>query len=271
MSSTPYVASLRIFEPISAFPAVDRLRWEEIPLDHDSREEEQALALRRLVAPESPALRPDGVHLLEIDGIRYISPWSTAARCWNALDEFKDSLPSTVTPFFISPALEEVITSGMESIEDRVPHILTETWMVPPRWLALFLPEERQRGYRDGVAFSTARTTIAKALERARHSHEIVLNSFGEGIVEEEIEDLIEWLELFHPLSMVELDYGGLAHYLDRTLKADGLSGIEDDGSIEDVIFSLSGLASGDGSVAGEGYNRLVSRWRPVQAIESAM
>ena len=271
MSATPYVASLRIFEPISAFPPVDRLRWEEIPSEVDSREEEQLLALRRLVAPESPALRPDGVHILEVDGVRYISPWSTATRCWSALDDFKSSMPSTVTPFFIPPALEEVITSGMESVEDRVPHILTETWMVPPRWLALFIPEERERGYRDGEAYSIARTSITKAIERAQNSHQIVLASFGEGIVEEEIADLIEWLQLFHPLSMVELDYGGLAHYLDRTLKDDGLSGIEDDGSIEDVIFSLTGLAAGDGAVAGEGYNRLVARWRPVQALESAM
>jgi len=271
MSSTPYVASLRIFEPISAFPPADRLRWENLSAATDTREEEQALALRRLVAPESPALRPDGVHILDIEDQRYISPWSTAARCWNALDEFKDSLPSTVTPFFLPPALEEVITSGMETIEDRVPHILTETWMVPPRWLALFIPDERERGYRDEVAYSRARTTISKALERAQQSHEVVLASFGEGVVEQEIEELIEWLELFHPLSMVELDYGGLAHYLDGTLKSDGLAGIEDDGSIEDVIFSLAGLAAGDGAIAGEGYNRLVSRWRPVQALEAAM
>ncbi len=271
MSSTPYVASLRIYEPITAFPAADRLRWENLSIESDTREDEQALALRRLISPESPALRPDGVHLLELDGIRYISPWSTATRCWSALDDFKESLPSTVTPFFIPPALEEVITSGMENIEDRVPHILTETWMVPPRWLALFQPQERERGYRQEIAYSIARTTVAKAIERANHSHEVVLQSFGEGVVEQEIEELIEWLELFHPLSMVELDYGGLAHYLDGTLKSDGLAGIEDDGSIEDVIFSLAGLASGDGAIAGEGYERLVSRWRPVQALESAM
>lgn len=269
--ATPYVASLRIYEPISAFPAADRLRWEKLDSSVDTREEEQALALRRLVLPESPALRPDGVHLLDVDGIRYIAPWSTATRSWAALDDFKDSLPSTVVPFFLPQSLEEVITSGMESVEDRVPHIITETWMVPPRWLALFVPEERERGYRDGVAFTVVRTTIGKAIERSQKSHEIVLQSFGEGVVEQEIEELIEWLEMFHPLSMVELDYGGLAHYLDGTLKADGMAGIEDDGSIEDVIFSLAGLASQDGAVAGEGYQRLVERWRPVQAIESAM
>lgn len=271
MSSTPYVASLRIYEPISAFPAADRLRWEKLDATLDSREEEQALALRRVVLPESPALRPDGAHILEVDGNRFISPWSTATRSWAALEDFKDSLPSTVVPFFLPPALEEVMTSGMESVEDRVPHIITETWMVPPRWLALFIPEERHRGYRAGVAFTTTLTTIAKAIERSQRSHEIVLQSFGQGVVEQEIEELIEWLEMFHPLSMVELDYGGLAHYLDGTLKSDGLAGIEDDGSIEDVIFSLAGLASQDGAIAGEGYNRLVARWRPVQAIESAM
>lgn len=271
MSTTPYVASLRIFEPLSAFPPADRLRWEKLDSSVDTRKQEQQLALRRLVAPEPPALRSDGVHILDIEGTRYISPWSTASRCWSALEDFKESLPSTVTPLFISPALEEVITTGMDTMEDRVPHIITETWIVPPRWLALFEPIDRSRGYIDGVAFSIARTSIGKAIERSRNSHEIILQSFGEGVVAQEVEVLIEWLELFHPESLVELDYGGLATYLDSTLKADGLSGIEDDGSIEDVIFSLAGLAASDGAIAGEGYQRLVSRWRPVQGLESAM
>lgn len=270
-SSTPYVASLRIFEPLSAFPAADRLRWKDLDASIDSRKAEQDLALRRLIFPEPPALRPDGVHILDHDGERFIAPWSSAQRCWSALDDFKESLPASVVPLFISPSLEEVITSGMESVEDRVPHILTETWMVPPRWLALFEPTDRTRGYLDGVAFSRAVAPLARAIERSKSSYEIVLRSFGEGVVAQEIEVLIEWMELFHPQSMIELDYGGLAGYLDYTLRSDGLSGIEDDGSIEDVIFSLSGLASGDGAVAGEGYERLVRRWRPVQALEAAM
>ena len=41
---------------------------------------EETLALRRLVFPEPPAGRPDGVHILEVDGERYISPWATATR-----------------------------------------------------------------------------------------------------------------------------------------------------------------------------------------------
>ena len=69
---------------------------------------------------------------------------------------------------------------------------------------------------------------------------------------------------------MVELDYGGLAGYMDKALKEQGLDGIEADTSVEDVLRSLAGLASGDGAMAGAGYERLVTRWRGIQAIESA-
>ncbi len=271
MRPTPYVASLRIYEPLSAFDPVDRLRWQNIDAAVDSRRAEQELALRRLVFPEPPAGRPDGAHVLDINGVRYVSPWSTATRCWAALDDFKDSLPSSITPFFIPPSLEEVITTGVDLLEDRVPHIITETWVIPPRWFSLFTPEERVRGEDEDGIYSFARTTMVKARERAEKSHQIVLGAFGQGSVEQEIENLLDWLELFHPESLVELDYGGLASYLDASLRAQGLDGISDDSSIEDVAHSLAGLAAGDGAVAGQGYERLVTRWRSVQAVESAM
>ncbi len=271
MRPTPYVASLRIYEPLSAFDPVDRLRWQSIDAAIDSRRAEQELALRRLVFPEPPAGRPDGAHVLDINGVLYVSPWSTATRCWAALDDFKESLPSSITPFFVSQSLEEVITTGVDVLEDRVPHIITENWVIPPRWFSLFIPEERVRGEDEDGIYSFARTTMAKARERATRSHEIVLGAFGQGSVEQEIENLLDWLELFHPESLVELDYGGLANYLDNVLRAQGLDGIDDDSSIEDVAHSLAGLAAGDGAVAGQGYERLVTRWRSVQAIESAM
>ena len=271
MRPTPYVASLRIYEPLAAFESVDQIRWQSIDAAADTRAEEQALALRRLVFPEPPAVRPDGAHVLDINDQRYVSPWSTATRCWAALDDFKDSLPSSITPFFVPPSLEEVITTGVDLLEDRVPHIITETWVIPPRWFSLFTPEERVRGENEDGPFCFARTTMAKARERATRSHEIVLGAFGDGPVEQEIENLLDWLELFDQNSLVELDYGGLASYLDVALRAQGKDGLTDDSSIEDVAFSLSGLEAADGAVAGEGYERLVSRWRSVQAFESAM
>jgi hypothetical protein len=203
--------------------------------------------------------------------VRYVSPWSTATRCWAALDDFKESLPASITPFFVPPSLEEVITTGVDVLEDRVPHIITENWVIPPRWFSLFTPDERERGVDGDGPFCTALTTMSYARERATNSHQTVLGAFGAGPVEQEIEALLDWLEMFHPESLVELDYGGLAAYLDSALLAQGFDGIVDDTSIEDVAHSLAGLAAGDGAMAGVGYERLVTRWRAVQAFESAI
>jgi hypothetical protein len=143
--------------------------------------------------------------------------------------------------------------------------------MIPPRWFALFDPEERLRGHNNGVAFTIARTELALAKKRCINAHMAVRKAFGPGPVEEEIIQLLNWLNVFDPKSIVELDYGGLAVYLDKALKDAGEDGINADSSIEDVHHSIAGLAAGDGVMAGEGYERLVTRWRRVSALEQAM
>jgi hypothetical protein len=96
------------------------------------------------------------------------------------------------------------------------------------------------------------------------------MSAFGEGIVEGEVAELLSWLEIFDRKSIVELDYGGLATFLHNSLLSNGESGLEADSSVEDVNSSIAGLASGDGALAGKGYERLVTRWRRVAALESA-
>ena len=118
--------------------------------------------------------------------------------------------------------------------------------------------------------FTTARTTIALAKSRAQSAHETVVSAFGEGPVEQDLENLLAWLEMFHTNSYVELDYGGLATYLEKSLRDNGEDGLSADTSIEDVLHSLSGLAASDRMIAGQGYERLMSRWSHVQALESA-
>ena len=159
---------------------------------------------------------------------------------------------------------------GVDLLDDKVPHILNETWVIPPRWFLLFQPSERHRGEDNNGVFTTARTTIAFAKSRAQSAHETVVSAFGEGPVEQQLEELVSWLEMFHPNSYVELDYGGLATYLEKSLRDNGEDGLSADTSIEDVLHSLEGLAASDGLIAGQGYERLMSRWRYVQAMESA-
>ena len=206
-----------------------------------------------------------------IDGKKYVCPWSTAARCWAALDNFKNTLPNNISKLFLPTNLEDSISTYSEIIEDKVPHVITETWMIPPRWFSLFTPEDRIRGYNEAGAYTVLRTSIANAKQRCMFTHQTVVASFGNGPIEQEIADLLEWMDLFHSESLVELDYGGLATYLDAIIKKNGGLGIEADTSIEDLHFSLTGLVQGDGAMAGQGYEKLISRWRRVAAIEQSM
>ena len=270
MRPTPYVASLRVYEPIDSFDAKDQSRWREIKITEPTGYDEQLRAIRRTVSPQLSDLRNDGAHVIDHESRRYVAPWSTARRCWAALSDFKSSLPSSVIPFFVSPATESLISERAAELEGRVPHILTETWIIPPRWFALFDPEERLRGQNALGAFTIARTSLESAKRRCISAHQAVRKAFGPGPVEEELIELLNWLNVFHPQSIVELDYGGLAIYLEKALRDAGESGLESDTSIEDVHSSIAGLDAGDGVMAGQGYERLVTRWRRVAALEQA-
>jgi hypothetical protein len=264
------VASLRVYEPIDSFEAADQLRWSQIAITSPTGWDEQVRSLKRSITNEPPNLKPDGAHVLDHEGKRYIAPWSTAARCWAALDDFKYTLPPSVIKFFIPQTIEDSINSTIDIVEDKVSHILSSTWSIPPRWFALFSPDERLRGVNEDGHFTISRTAISNAKSRCTFTHQAVLGAFGEGAVEGEVAELLAWLEIFNPKSIVELDYGGLATYLNNQLIESGEVGLDADTSIEDVTSSIAGLASGDGALAGRGYERLVSRWRRVSALESA-
>jgi hypothetical protein len=271
MQPTPYVASLRVYEPLAAFDKENQNRWDQILVTTPTGRDEQHMALRRVILSEPPAFKLDGAHILEIDDKKYIAPWSTAARCWTALDDFKSSLPFTVSSFFLPKEIENALSLNSESIEDKVSHIITATWSIPPRWFSLFEASDRSRGSNDDGAYTVIRTSMSNAKQRCLFAHQAVVNAFGHGPIEQEIADLLEWLSIFESNSIVECDYGGLAIYLEKSLIENGQPGLNADSSIEDVARSLAGLAAGDGALAGQGYERLVTRWRRVAAFEQAM
>ena len=271
MQPTPYVASLRVYEPITSFNPDDQARWNQITVTSPTGWDEQKKALRRTIVSEPCALRPDGAHVLEHEGKRYIAPWSTAARCWTALGDFKSSLPVTLSKFFLPQKIEDKINSNSEIVEDKVSHIITATWSIPPRWFALFEPSDRLRGRNEDGAYTILRTSISNAKQRCLFAHQAVVNAFGNGPIEQEIADLLQWLQIFNVQSIVECDYGGLAVYLEKSIVENGEHGLNADTSVEDVSKSLAGLAAGDGALAGQGYERLVTRWRKVACFEQAM
>jgi len=271
MRPTPYVASLRVYEPITAFQLVDQQRWNQIAVKSATSWDEQQRALSRVINTKSMTTKPDGAHTLEHEGKKYVAPWSTTTRCWAALEDFKSVTPLPIVKYFLPQTIEDFIVSNSEIIEDKVSHIITATWSIPPRWFALFEPSDRIQGTNDDGAFTILRTSISNAKQRCLFAHQAVVNAFGNGPIEQEIADLLEWLSIFDGNSIVECDYGGLAIYLEKSLIESGQPGLNADTSIEDVARSLAGLAAGDGALAGQGYERLVTRWRRVAAFEQAM
>jgi hypothetical protein len=247
------------------------LRWSTIPIESYTGRDEQLRALQRTILSEPPTLKADGAHIIDHDGKRFVSPWSTARRCWAAIEDFKNSLPTSVIPFFMPEGLAEALSDNGDGLDNRIPHIISETWIIPPRWFSLFSPDERLRGNNSDGPFTIMRTDMSQAKKRCISTHQIVRQAFGPGPVEEEIVQLLNWLNVFHPESIVECDYGGLALYLEKSLIDDGEPGLESDRSIEDVSLSLQGLSNGDGALAGQGYEALVTRWRKVAALEQAM
>lgn len=254
MRPTPYVASLRVYQPLEAFSESQQQRWQELRQHSaNSHQSEQELALRRAIKPAR--LVADGAHFI-VDGERvFVCPWSTSVRCWGAVEAFKESFPPLVTRLFLPAGVDQLFPAV-----DDVPSIQTETWVVPPRWFALFAPSDRSTGIsQDGEKWVRCRTAMSEARKRSARTIAVVLGAFGDGAIAEENQELGRWLEEFHPHSIVELDYGGLAAYIQ-----------EPDTSIEDVASSLAGLARGDGVEAGIGYQRLMNRWRAVAIYEHA-
>jgi hypothetical protein len=268
---TPYVASLRVYEPIDSFTDVDRQRWESLEPDSDTGRKEQLGSLQRLMNFNGKAHWADGAHIIIERGSRYIAPWSTTQRCWVALNDFKNSLPSSVASMFFSSEEELTEMHTYFSNSTGYSHILTETWIIPPRWFALFSPEERRRGNVNEIPFTIMRTEMSLARQRCLATHRVVREAFGLGPVEQELGEMMKWLQVFDAHSIVECDYGGLAIYLKRALQDDLPRGLEADTSIEDVQSSIEGLIKGDGAQASQSYERLVSRWRRVAAFEQAM
>lgn len=254
MHPTPYVASLRVYQPLDAFTASDQARWSALHEERvDSRRVEQNLALRRTVRLEP--IRSDRAHFIVDKERLYVCPWSTPVRCWGALESFKDSFPPSVSRLFLPAEVDRLFPPVNET-----PSIQTETWVIPPRWFALFDADERLTGIDESQQpWVRCRTSMGDARKRAARTLAIVRAAFGDGPIAGENEEQARWLEEFHPHSLVELDYGGLAALVQ-----------EPDTSIEDVADSLAGLARGDGIEAGIGYQRLMTRWRAVAIYEHA-
>ncbi|MDL4773818.1 hypothetical protein QP090_16790 [Actinomadura xylanilytica] len=300
----PYAAYLRVYEPVTAFPEPARTLWTAYA---DSRRRprrmhalgvEHRQAARRLIAapPEVvPERESPDAYVRRSDDMIFICPWETRLRSWLAFARFRQETPAVAAASFVPPMVAERAMGEFgrwkRSGRPLHPYILTSNWHVPVAWFVPFAGTERclllgaagtgYRGSADGSRESAGRgpvtaapartliyvTSMYEARRRVGTAIPVVRARPGTGegglLAAGRLEALERWLDGFHPRALVELDYGGLVHLLDdAALRADQ--------SVAETGVALAAMARGEVELTVAMYKRLLARWRPVRALESA-
>jgi hypothetical protein len=297
---TAHVASLRVYEPLAAFPGPARTRWQEhaaradVPSPAAAAAAEREAAVRACAGASSGVLPQidDSAFVTELDGVRLVSPWGLRLRSLEALEEFLSDVPGPLVEAYLPRPLDRDLQDLIDQERLARPversHVLTSSWHVPLRWFVLVDASEREvsLGSPEGAAGPSTgdgtvdgpgptgirrrtgrslvyRTPMSRARRRVARALEVLRRTVEDDVVTAGVEDLGRWLEEFHPRSLVELDYGGLVHLLDD-------EHLESDESARDVTLALAALGEGDTDRAAAAYARVTSRMKALQAVESA-
>ncbi|HWD02208.1 MAG TPA: hypothetical protein VG674_07115 [Amycolatopsis sp.] len=294
----PFVAYLRVYEPLLALgdPPDQRLR-ESVAAAKLRRaaigEREQFMWLKsqvvvpsRLLPAEladgrpSPSLTGD-VLVLDPSEIPpghpgagpFVCPLELRARSAAALVTFLDDAPPALKTAVLAAGgvtADRARTRTKAALSDltaAAAHTLTTTWTVPLPWFVLVDPAERKlvlgSGRSDPARELSWRTSMSEALSRAEESGELIEGVFGDSGPGRVLAQTRQWLESFHPESVVELDYGGLVQ-----LFADSI--LESDSTAEEVHDILDALRTGNVEELAELFSELREFWGDLAARERA-
>ncbi|MFL6112117.1 MAG: hypothetical protein ACJ786_12295 [Catenulispora sp.] len=276
----PYMAYLRIYEPLAAFPAGERREWETWLARNPAGPtlvDEQSRSLRALVAVP-PIAVPENeervAYVLPGGAGPLLCPWQSRLRSWLALTELRavhgDGGVRLFWPQRVLDRADREYDRWWAEDPEALPHILTSSWQIPIRWLVLFRQE-------DGIASEDLslyfRTPMSEARKRCARALRALKRALGDGPLVEAVQTLGMWLEEFHPLSTVELDYGGLMGLLvtQGAVGADERQGgVVMDCSVRYVAEGLAALAQGDDAAVTSAYLRYRVKWDAVRLLARA-
>lgn len=290
-SQVATAAFLRVYEPVTAAAAARSLtrsapggkpsnRADALPVGGA----EHAAALRAasalpprvvgdldLLSPDDDASARPALPLWPpaADGVPRSCPMDLSWRATIALEEFRQSVQPEVMAAFLPPeAVAQAFAVANRQADvlrrGRDPHIRTCAWHVPLPWLVLFSSDGRQvssDGRQDRplcyrAAMADARRELARALAVVRRTKTDFLPI-------RRLEDIGRWLEEFHPRSIVELDFDGLA----PMVSADELGA---GNSAALMGAALAALRAGETEQGLAGLAAIRDRWAAVRAFERA-
>ncbi|GAA4419016.1 hypothetical protein ACFQV2_37375 [Actinokineospora soli] len=268
----PFVAYLRVYEPLSAFPDAsrDRLRHlaEQSPVDRaDVGVHEQMMWLKSQENDLAglPGERADGSPLPVRDlmavrdeaGELLVCPLDLRARAAAAVVGFLSTASDPLRRATLGGA-EERLRAKAGTVLGELPggavHVVSTTWTVPLPWFVLVDQEERVVEGEDDTLTVYWLVPMRTARQRVQRAYELAEATFGESGPTKVLQDTSRWLAHFHESSLVELDYGGLVQLL-------GEDGVDEDTSAEDVNAILDAIEQPDPAEVAERFERLRDFW----------
>jgi hypothetical protein len=272
-----FAAYLRVYEPLTAFDRELQVYWRRYVKEGraigtlDGPRQQRTAVMEALGAgwTRLPDL-PEDAYIMETEDTLLICPWNLRVRVAEAALTARDGVPAVLADAFVPPILAglartvvEDWRNGSHVLERGMPRVHEQiaTWGIPLRWFVFVDLSERELTLEPGNRSLTYRTEISKARRRAHRAHAVLRKALGNVPVTEAVEEGARWLEEFHPRSVVELDYGGLANLLpDDTLLQDDSPGL--------ITAGLAALSRGEADVASATYAQIVARWREIQLLE---
>lgn len=256
-----------MYQPLEAFPAAERARWERYILAGGMVRRPLAL-YRQLPAGSGLGLlvpvEDEGAHVKLLDGAYYVCPLRTRMRTLAGILSFAEARSFEGAEAFLPGGVVKRARRELRRLRRRDPatiaSVMQNPWHVPVRWFVLFEDEERRLLDRDGRHHLSYLTTARRAMRRAERAVP-VLRGTDLGQMADALVELHQWLACFDAHALVELDYAGLCSFL-------SWDELDDDRSARDIQEAIAALAAGDRGRPLELYQAVLGRWAEVRGRE---
>jgi hypothetical protein len=259
-------AYLRVFQPLDAFERDEQAAWERYLVEH-ARLGQPPRYVDRARDGLGVIVPAQGEHaeVRVIEGRTYLSPWRMRMRVLAAAAAFREVRPVELADRFLSKKDARRAARELSRMRRRDPQAVSfchvSPWHVPIRWFVLFHDDERRLAEDDHGRFRLRyRTTARRALRRAGQAIPVLRRS-DLGPISELLLDLHEWIGLFDPRSLVELDYGSLCDFLTW-------DELDDDRSVREMGRALEALERHEFPRSADIYQGVLSHWAEIRGHE---
>lgn len=260
-------AELRVYQPLESFPAEEQAHWERHIVAGSPR------AVRHRYADLSTPsglgfLTPggeEGAHVKVVEGAYFVCPERTRMRALAGLLAFHDAAPFESAGAFVPKGQAKRARRELQRMRRRNPGqvaaLMQSPWHVPVRWFVLFEDDERRLVETEGHHGLSYLTTARKAIRRAERAVP-VLRHTELGPIADLILELHQWLSVFDPGSLLELDYAGLCGLMTW-------DEMDDDHSAREVGEALRALSAEEYTRSAELYQAALARSNELRNHES--